>query len=283
MDIPSSVISAKWLSQHIDHPSITVLDASWFMPGSERFPQQEWAAKRIPGSLFFDFDNKIKSHESQLPHMLPTAEDFAHEVSKLGISNDSTLIVYDSVGLFSSPRVWWMFKAMGHNNVAVLDGGLPAWIAAGGAIATQAPTTEISVTTYIAKLQTRWIASADDVNQQLTNEAVTVVDARPVERFTGKQVEPRQGVRSGHMPNAKNLPFPKVVFDGKLADSERLNKSFDELAPIQQRYIFTCGSGITACILALAAEQTGRENIAVYDGSWTEWGSNEEYPVVKDE
>ncbi|WP_428463395.1 sulfurtransferase [Photobacterium kagoshimensis] len=283
MDIPSSVISAQWLNQHIDHPSITVLDASWFMPGSGRFPQQEWAAKRIPDSLFFDFDNKIKSHESPLPHMLPTAEGFAYEVSKLGISNDSTIIIYDTIGLFSSPRAWWMFKAMGHHNVAVLDGGLPAWLAAGGEIETHTPHGNIAPSSYIASRQPNWIASAQDVSKQLTNEAVTIVDARPAERFAGKQIEPRAGVRSGHMPNAKNLPFAKVVFDGKLADKSRLNKYFDELAPTEQQYIFSCGSGITACILALAAEQTGRKHIAVYDGSWTEWGSNEQYPVVKEE
>nr|WP_281221882.1 rhodanese-like domain-containing protein [Photobacterium sanguinicancri] len=281
LDIPSSVVTATWLTQHISHPSIITLDASWFMPGSDRNPKLEWAIKRIPGSRFFDFDNVIKEQDSLLPHMLPTAEYFSQQVAKLGICNDSVLIVYDSHGIFSAPRVWWMFKAMGHKNVAVLDGGLSAWEKAGGAIETEQPIIDIPSSKYTATFRLEWVASAQDVVNHLDNEAVTIVDARPLERFTGQQAEPRQGVRSGHMPRAKNLPFPKLVFDGKLASVERLKSHFDKIGKQEQQYIFTCGSGITACILALGAEQTGRNHIAVYDGSWTEWGSDEQFPVVK--
>lgn len=287
MEIPSSLVTAAWLKQHIDQPDLVVLDASWFMPGSERNAKEEWQQQAIPRARFFDFDTEIKDHASPLPHMLPSAELFAEQVTQLGITNQSKIVVYDSQGIFSAPRVWWMFRAMGHQHVAVLDGGLPAWVQAGGQLS-QGEMPISATVDYRANFQPHWVVDADTVNRQLNNYAVTIVDARPKARFNGEQPEPREGVRSGHMPNAQNLPFAKLVVDGHLAKSEKLEQYFEALSldktdiDVQlqeQQYIFTCGSGITACILALAAEQTGRTNLAVYDGSWTESGAETRYPV----
>ncbi|MCG7495526.1 sulfurtransferase [Vibrio sp. Of7-15] len=276
----TDLVSVSWLQEHISEPTLKIIDASWFMPGSERSGVKEWEGERIDRAVFFDFDQVIKDQESELPHMLPSADYFSEQVGLLGVQNDSDIVVYDSVGMFASPRVWWMFKAMGHNNVAVLDGGLPAWLSAGGKTHKDAPS-PVEKTDYKAELQSDWVISAKELEQKLESENCTVLDARPNNRFLAQVLEPRKGVRSGHMPGAKNLPFLELLVDGKLKSKQELSDLFDALAPVQDHYYFTCGSGVTACILALAASLTGRYKLSVYDGSWTEWGSDERYPVVK--
>ncbi|PSW67315.1 sulfurtransferase [Photobacterium leiognathi subsp. mandapamensis] len=282
------LVSVQWLHQVLENQANTsdtyqdlvVLDASSFMPGVDRSAEQELIDKRIQGTRFFDINDKLAEPNTDLPHMLPSAEQFAREVSKLGISNDTHVVIYDSLGMFSSARGWWMFKAMGHNKVSVLDGGLPAWIAAGYDTESGELTT-ITPSVFNAELQPEWVIDADGLNQLLADDSVAVIDARPRARFLGSVKEPRAGIRSGHMPNAKNLPFAELLNDGHFVELADIQTKFDDISRPDQRLIFSCGSGITACILALAAHRVGRNVLTVYDGSWTEWGANERYPVVK--
>ncbi|WP_120513096.1 sulfurtransferase [Photobacterium salinisoli] len=278
--LPSSVVSAEWLLEHADAQDTVIVDASWFMPGSGRDARTEWESERIPGSVFFDFDKEICDKDSSLPHMLPGADQFASQVSELGISNKDTVIVYDSHGLFSAPRVWWMFKVMGHDKVAVLDGGLPAWKAAGGSLESGSVTEMPEKGQFSANFRTEWVIDAQTLLEKLADPQVVVLDARPAARFYAQQPEPREGIRSGHMPNAKSLPFGQLVKDSRLVSQSILKQRFDAFSEQDQQLIFSCGSGVTACILALAADVAGRKNLTVYDGSWTEWGAGMKYPVV---
>ncbi|WP_318442661.1 sulfurtransferase [Photobacterium leiognathi] len=291
MSLPNQhedLVSVQWLHQALENQAnasntqqdLVVLDASSFMPGVDRSAEQELIDKRIQGARFFDINDKLAAPNTDLPHMLPSAEQFAREVSKLGISNDTHVVIYDSLGMFSSARGWWMFKAMGHNKVSVLDGGLPAWIAAGyDTKSGELPT--ITPSAFNAELQPEWVIDADGLSQLLADDSVAVIDARPRARFLGSVKEPRAGIRSGHMPNAKNLPFAELLNDGHFVELAEIQTKFDDISRPDQRLIFSCGSGITACILALAAHRVGRNILTVYDGSWTEWGANERYPVVK--
>ncbi|WP_305372112.1 sulfurtransferase [Photobacterium leiognathi] len=291
MSLPNQhedLVSVQWLHQALENQAnasntlqdLVVLDASSFMPGVDRSAEQELIDKRIQGARFFDINDKLAAPNTDLPHMLPSAEQFAREVGKLGISNGTHVVIYDSLGMFSSARGWWMFKAMGHNKVSVLDGGLPAWIAAGyDTESGELPTITSSV--FNAELQPEWVIDADGLNQLLADDSVAVIDARPRARFLGSVKEPRAGIRSGHMPNAKNLPFAELLNDGHFVELAEIQTKFDDISRPDQRLIFSCGSGITACILALAAHRVGRNVLTVYDGSWTEWGANERYPVVK--
>ncbi|MCQ1056975.1 sulfurtransferase [Photobacterium sp. ZSDE20] len=277
--ITSPLVSVSWLVEHLSDPEIVVLDASWFLPGSDRNALQEWRDRRIPNARFFDFDKKIAHPAALFPHMLPEPSHFADEVEKLGISNRSQVVVYDSQGVFSAPRVWWMFRAMGHDNVAVLDGGLPAWEIAGNRLEAGEPVSPVAGD-FDAQYQPQWVIDGDSLYEKLNTPDVQVLDARAAARFYGTQKEPREGVRSGHMPSAKSLPFGQLLKDGYFLPSDQLKKRFDAVSNVDQRLIFSCGSGVTACILALAAELSGRERLTVYDGSWTEWGSTYKYPIV---
>ncbi|EAR55986.1 hypothetical rhodanese-related sulfurtransferase [Photobacterium sp. SKA34] len=277
------LVSVQWLHQALANnvqDNIVVLDATSFMPGVDRDPEQELIEQRIPHACFFDFNNKLAAPDSDLPHMLPSAELFSLEVSKLGISNDTHVVIYDSLGMFSAPRGWWMFKTMGHNNVSVLDGGLPAWLEAGFELESGELESVIPMD-FNAQLQSEWVIDAEHLNELLTDKNVAVIDARPRARFMGSVKEPREGIRSGHMPNAKNLPFGELLDNGHFIALAEIKAKFDTLSTPEQRLIFSCGSGVTACILALAANLIGRKVLTVYDGSWTEWGANERYPVIK--
>ncbi|PSV30291.1 sulfurtransferase [Photobacterium sp. GB-72] len=277
------LVSVQWLHQALANnaqSNLVVLDATSFMPGVDRSPEQELIEQRIPRARFFDFNNKLADPDTDLPHMLPSAEQFSLEVSKLGISNNTHVVIYDSLGMFSAPRGWWMFKTMGHNNVSVLDGGLPAWIEAGLELES-GELENIIPMDFNAQLQSEWVIDAKHLNELLTDKNVAVIDARPRARFLGSVKEPREGIRSGHMPNAKNLPFGELLDNGHFIALAEIKAKFDALSTPEQRLIFSCGSGVTACILALAANLIGRKALTVYDGSWTEWGATECYPVVK--
>ncbi|WP_019616346.1 sulfurtransferase [Psychromonas ossibalaenae] len=279
--LPSPLVSVDWLKSHIEHSDLVLLDSSWFMPNVNRDGQLEWFQERIPGALFFDFDREVCNHHSELPHMMPSEADFQQSAQDLGISQSSTIVVYDSLGIFSSPRVWWMFKSMGFKQIAVLDGGLPAWKANGLATESGNKIKPVEKGDFIADYQSALICDADKVLSATQNPEQAIIDARPSARFLGEVPEPRAGVRSGHMPNAKNLPAADILKDQKMLDAYQLARLFEAIAPKKQHIIFSCGSGVTACILALGAALAGYEDLCVYDGSWSEWGSRDDLPVVK--
>ena len=273
------LVSTDWLAQHIDVPNLVILDASFVMPGSPRDPAKEFAERHIPGAVYFDIDG-VSDHSIDLPHMLAQPQDFATAVRRMGVNAESKIVVYDSEGIFSAPRAWWNFRAMGHGDVAVLDGGLKKWLAEGHAVETgwrEPPHGEFKSHPVPALVR-----DIDAVRGALKSGAEQVIDARAGARFRGETPEPRAGLRSGHMPGARNVPFGDLVNpDGTLAAPEQLKATFeaagvDLAAPITT----SCGSGVTACVLALALARIGREDVAIYDGSWTEWGGREDTPIV---
>jgi len=287
LQLPASLVNVAWLQQHLDHDDLLLFDASWHMPATGRDGFAEWQQERIGGARFFDFDGRICDLQSSLPHMLPDADGFTHELQRLGLNQRSCVVVYDSMGMFSSPRAWWMLRVMGCANVALLDGGLPAWKAQGLAtegLATESGTDEPAypLGDFRARLAARQVADAAAVLRALEDERICVLDARPEPRFNGTADEPRAGLRRGHMPGAKNLPFAQLFNQGLLRPEAELALLFEPLLDKSSAAICSCGSGVTACILAFALHQIGFNQVAVYDASWSEWGLPGELPVVVD-
>ncbi len=277
-DDPQTLVSVGWLLERLNDPDVKVLDASWHMPATNRDAAAEYATGHIPGAGFFDID-VVSDTASTLPHMLPTADAFASAVGSLGISNTDQVVIYDTVGLFSAARAWWMFRTMGHQNVAVLDGGLPAWQAAGGDVSQGVSAVKQAV--FEAQLGASAVRGLDDMKAASSSGSHAILDARPTGRFDGSQPEPRPGLPSGHMPNATSLPFSSVVTpEGTLKPAEDLRALFDDLALADdQNVITTCGSGVTAAILTLALARIGVNDTSLYDGSWTEWASSDDCPI----
>lgn len=273
------LVSTEWLAEHLENPHLVVIDATWYMPGVARDARAEHAESHIPGALFVDID-EVSDHANPLPHMLPEPHDFATHVRRLGVEPTSTVVVYDSHGLFSAPRVWWMFRVMGHARVHVLDGGLPRWIAEGRPVESgwpQRPHGE-----FKSHFDPSLVRSLDEVLTALTDGDAQLVDARPAARFTGEAPEPRAGLRGGHMPGARSLPSQSVVGpDGRLKPADELEALFKAAGvDLDRPIITTCGSGVSAAIIALALARLGRDGAPVYDGSWSEWGAREDTPVV---
>ena len=273
------LVSTEWLAEHLGAPGLAIVDASWHLPTANRDGREEFAETHIPGAVFFDID-AIADKSSGLPHMLPDPVAFSSAVRKLGIGDGMKIVVYDSLGLFSAARVWWTFRAFGVRDVVVLDGGLPKWLAEGR------PTEEGEAVPksrhFTARLDHALIASLDDVQSASACGAASpqIVDARSAPRFRGDELEPRPGLRSGHIPGSRNLPWNDLLADGRLRPASELEKAFvtagfDPARPT----IATCGSGVSAAILALALASTGRPNVAVYDGSWAEWGLRKDLPI----
>ena len=277
LTLPSPLVSVAWLADHLHHPDLLVLDAHMPPPGST----ENGPVVQIPGARRFDFDGEIKDAANPLPHMMPTPDQFERQVRALGVNQTSLIVVYDRLGIFSAARGWWMFRAMGHAQVAVLDGGLPAWQAAGHAV--EAPCPYAGATgDFVAAQQSELFCDADAVQRVLTDGSRPVLDARSAERFAGQAAEPRPGVRSGHMPGALNLPFADLLENGRMKPVAELQAQFAERLVPEAKPVFSCGSGVTACILALGAELAGWQGLTVYDGSWSEWGADLTRPVVQD-
>ncbi|WP_100641337.1 3-mercaptopyruvate sulfurtransferase [Alteromonas facilis] len=272
-------VDAIWLSKHMRSNNVILLYTR--IADIKSGEIEALAGRVIPGAQLFDFENEFCDQDSNLPHTMPPPERFSECARNLGISKNSHVVIYDSKGLYASPRVWWMFKAMGHERVSILHGGLDGWKQAG------LPTmNELSVSTikgdFVALPNTALFISANEVltaNNSSTSNTL-VIDARSSERFSGNVDEPRPGLRKGHIPGSVNLPFSDTQQNGVLLGDQLLNEKFSALGAYKnKRLVFSCGSGVTACCLALAAYQLGHRNMAVYDGSWTEWGANNELPV----
>ena len=272
-------ISTEALAAKLGSPTLRLVDASWYLPAMNRNATAEYEAVRIPGAVRFDID-AVADTSIPLPHMLPSAAAFAEAVGAMGISETDEIVVYDGAGLFSAPRVWWTFRLFGATNVRILDGGLPKWKAEGRPLDTAAPAAP-NAAIFAAKLDAARVVNLHDVVGILAEGSATVVDARPAERFRGDAPEPRPGVRAGHMPGAKSVPASTVVADGRLADEATLRAAFAEV-DLAKPIVTSCGSGVTAAILWLALETLGtpRARLALYDGSWSEWGVAEGTAVV---
>lgn len=274
---PTPLVSTPWLAAHLGEPDLVVLDASWYLSQQERDPRQEFLTGHIPGARWFDLD-AASDPDSNLPHMLPPAGHFRATMEALGVDSRSRVVVYDGSGTqMSAPRLWWMLRAFGHDQVAVLDGGMQAWRAAGHAVEA-GPAVPPDPVSFVPRLRAELARSRDDVARVLDSGEATMVDARSRERFQGLVDEPRAGLRRGHMPGACNLPFTDVVGpDGRYLPPDELRRRFAAAglgAP--QPVVATCGSGVTASSLALAIQLAWGQEVPVYDGSWAEWGKDSE-------
>jgi thiosulfate/3-mercaptopyruvate sulfurtransferase len=266
------IVETDWLADHLHAPDLVILDGSWHLPTANRDAKAEYLAEHIPGALFFDIDD-IRDDTSPLPHMLPSTVKFASRMKKMGVGDGMRIVVYDTIGVFSAARVWWTFRAMGHEDVAVLNGGLKKWKAEGRPLE-DGPPVPRSARHYTPLLNAQLIRDLDDMKALLKQPSAQIVDARPAARFEGTEAEPRPGLRRGHVPGARNVPSSSIVNpDGTLKSTPELEKIFKD-AGIEpsQPVITTCGSGVTASMLALALAVLGQTNAGVYDGSWAEWG-----------
>lgn len=271
------LITPADLDGHLGRPGLSVVDASWYLPAQKRVARAEYEAGHVPGAVFFDQD-AVVDPAATLPHTIPPADLFAQAVGALGISNTDTIVVYDGMGLFSAPRVWWLLRVFGAKDVRVLDGGLPAWEEAGLPLETGFPSLEPQ--TFEAELQPEAVASLDEVRAIVEGRTAQIVDARSAERFRGEAPEPREGVRAGHMPGAYSLPYTEVQENGRLKSTQEIEDAFRDAGVHPDGPIVTsCGSGVTAAVLTFALAATGRTDTTLYDGSWTEWGSAADTPV----
>jgi thiosulfate/3-mercaptopyruvate sulfurtransferase len=274
------LVTTDWLAAHLDDPTVRIVDATFKLPGVLPLPKDDYLAAHIPGAVFFDVD-VVSDHSSPLPHMFPAAEQFGRDVGALGIGNGDTVVLYDSGGWVAAPRAWWMFLSFGHRDVRVVDGGLKKWRAEGRPVESGAVAAKPAV--FKAGYDARRVRSIQQMMANVESRAEQVIDARAGERFEGRVVEPRPGLRSGHIPGARSLPYNNL-FDattGAMKPLDELRKAFAGAGVDVTRPIVTsCGSGVSAAVLTLALYRLGVENSALYDGSWAEWGQADGPPVA---
>ena len=272
------VIDADWLQERLGTPGLSIVDASWYLPAQKRDAKAEYEAGHIPGAVFFDQDQVVEPG-STLPHTLPRPEVFARYAGSMGISADDTVVVYDGPGVFSAPRVWWMFRVMGVFQVYLLDGGLDRWKKESRPLTTEP--TKVAPCVFHTDFDASRVASFDQMKAVVEQRSAQVADARPAGRFSGAEPEPRQGVRSGHMPGARNLPAMSLSRDGSLLPLDELKGAIERAGiDLSVPVVTSCGSGVTAAVITLALESLGHKDNKLYDGSWTEWGSRSDTPVV---
>ena len=281
-DDPKTLVSTSWLADHLKDPDLRVLDASWYLPTENRDPEAEYQAAHIPGARFFDIDD-ISDRRSDLPHMVPPVEKFMSRMRAMGVGDGHQVVVYDGAGLMSAARVWWLFKLMGQDNVAVLDGGLPKWQAEGHEIEDLPPM--IRDRHMTVRVQNHLVRDVTQVSAAAKLEDHEIIDARSAPRFRGEAAEPREGLRSGHIPGSKNVPFNTLLNkDGTMKSPDQCREIFEAAGvDLSKPAITTCGSGVTAAVLALALHRMGKSDYSLYDGSWAEWGAFPTLPVATGE
>ena len=273
------LVSTDWLADHLRDRNLTVVDGSYFLPMQQRDAHAEYRGGHIPGAVFFDIE-AVSDHSTELPHMLPGPTQFGEVVGSLGIGDGDTVVVYDSVGLYSAARVWWTFRLFGAKKVYILDGGLPKWKSEGRPLETG--DAERAARKFTAEMNVGAVALLDDMRMAQTDDSIQIVDARSPERFAGTAPEPRPGLRSGHMPRSFNVPFGRLIENGHLAPRARIEAAFTEAGvDLDKPIITSCGSGVTAAILTFALESIGEEPKGLYDGSWAEWASRPDLPVER--
>jgi len=273
------LIETDELERELDAPDFVIIDATWYMPDQGKDAKAEYLSEHIPGAIFFDID-EIADTGAAPPHMLPAPEKFSSRMRKMGIGDGQRIVVYDREGMFSAPRVWWMFRVMGVEDVSVLNGGLPKWKREGRPLVMGEPTPRTS-RHFTARRNLDLVRDRDDMKALIHDKSAAIVDARSPERFAGQAPEPREGLRAGHIPGSQNVPYGQLLnADGTLKSTDALNQVFEAAGVDPHKPVVTsCGSGITACVLALALAETGHRRTSVYDGSWAEWGADESLPI----